>query len=159
MLRFSNTKLSKLYNYLLNVDEAQMFIWRGIRYKLSSNNMSVPVNNILSVHFYTGKTYPLTTRSIPQPHPRHNHTSILSLFIPRHLLARFPLAKCPPWRLGRTTITDNWVSLFSPPFMHGPPSREIPMVPHVGWSNLYLEELLPKFSIPPVDVRSSEGSQ
>jgi len=27
MLRFSNTKLSKLlYNYLFNVDEAQMFI-------------------------------------------------------------------------------------------------------------------------------------
>jgi hypothetical protein len=33
--------------------------------------------------------------------------------------------------------------------MHGPPSGEIPVVPHVGWSNLYLEELLPKLSIPP----------
>ena len=40
------------------------------------------------------------------------------------------------------------VSFFSPPFMHGLPSGEIPVVPHVGWSNLYLEELLPKLSIP-----------
>ena len=32
--------------------------------------------------------------------------------------------------------------------MHGLPSGEIPVVPHVGWSNLYLEELLPKLSIP-----------
>jgi hypothetical protein len=43
--------------------------------------------------------------------------------------------------------------------MHGPPSGEIPVVPHVGWSNLYLEELLPKLLIPPVDVCSSEGRQ
>jgi len=54
---------------------------------------------------------------------------------------------------------DNWVSFFPRNFMHGPPSGEIPVVPHVGWSNLYLEELLPKFSIPPVDVRSSQGGQ
>ena len=43
---------------------------------------------------------------------------------------------------------------FPPPFYARAPLRRVPVVPHVGWSNLYLEELLPKFSIPPVDVRS-----